>query len=151
MSADKGKDTPPLHASAIALGHKGVLFTGASGSGKSAMALELVALGAELVADDMVRIVAGDEGWPMLSATTRLRGVIEARGLGLITVPHRARAPLSLIVEMDRTETARLPDQVTRDILGQPVPVIARVDTPHFPAFLFAYLKGGRVAVSPGD
>ena len=41
-----------LHASCAAFGEKAVLIRGASGSGKSALTLELLARGANLVADD---------------------------------------------------------------------------------------------------
>ncbi|MEO1532556.1 MAG: serine kinase, partial [Pseudomonadota bacterium] len=51
----------PLHASAVALGERGLLILGPSGAGKTRLALELVALGAELVADDRV-IVEAHEG-----------------------------------------------------------------------------------------
>jgi len=141
--------TKPLHATAIALGPQGALFLGASGSGKSELALALIALGAELISDDLVRVTKGAEGWPMLSGPGRMAGVIEARGVGLLTVRHRAEAPLSLIVDLDRVETARLPALVTTPVFDQPIPVLSRVDSLHFPAILHAYLTGGRLSVSP--
>ena len=44
----------PLHASAVAIEGRAVLITGPSGSGKSGLALDIIALGARLVADDGV-------------------------------------------------------------------------------------------------
>ena len=41
-----------IHASCVAFGGKGVLLLGASGAGKSSLALRLVDDGARLVADD---------------------------------------------------------------------------------------------------
>ena len=72
------------HASAVVLEQGaeqggralGVLIEGPSGTGKSALALRLMALGARLVADDRTRITAR-EGWPWLLAPERLDGVIE--------------------------------------------------------------------------
>ena len=120
----------------------GVLIEGPSGSGKSALALQLIALGARLVADDRTRIVARD-GWPWLCAPERLAGVIEARGVGLLRVPHRAAAPLRLIVDMGAAETARLPGPAPRDGLGQRIRYIRRVDGPHFAGSIVALSNGG--------
>ena len=52
--ADRSTDPDTIHASAVALGPVGLLIMGASGSGKSSLALELMARGAKLVADDQV-------------------------------------------------------------------------------------------------
>jgi HPr kinase/phosphorylase len=49
-----------LHASAVSLDGNGVLICGASGTGKSTLALQLMALGAELIADDGIWIDPGD-------------------------------------------------------------------------------------------
>ena len=53
-----------LHASGIETGAGAVLFAGASGSGKSALAAVLVARGYNLLADDVTGIVAGAGGRP---------------------------------------------------------------------------------------
>lgn len=47
----------PLHATVVRLGDRAVGFLGASGTGKSTLAAFLLAEGAELVTDDMLRIV----------------------------------------------------------------------------------------------
>ena len=60
MSRDPG--TINLHASAVALDGRGALLLGASGAGKSGLALRLMALGARLVADDRVLLRRGPEG-----------------------------------------------------------------------------------------
>jgi HPr kinase/phosphorylase len=59
MSSDrsKGKDGPEagaqlVHGSVVSLAGRGMLILGASGSGKSALALRLIGRGAALVADD---------------------------------------------------------------------------------------------------
>ncbi|MFZ9950137.1 MAG: HPr kinase/phosphorylase, partial [Gemmobacter sp.] len=51
-----------LHASCVAFAGRGVLILGPSGSGKSGLALGLIALGAGLVADDAVLIAPEGEG-----------------------------------------------------------------------------------------
>lgn len=130
------------HASAVAIDGAGVLIAGPSGSGKSGLALQLVAMGAVLIADDRTRISAPD-GWPILHAPDRLAGVIEARGVGLLRVPHVACAPLRLIVDMGAHETARLPEPKHSDIRGVAIPRVLRVDAPYFPASIVALAKGG--------
>lgn len=53
---DETRTARHLHASAVALGPRGLLILGAAGAGKTTLALALVALGAELVADDRVLV-----------------------------------------------------------------------------------------------
>lgn len=134
------------HASAVVLGTGnralGVLIEGPSGSGKSALALQLIAHGAMLVADDRTRIAARD-GWPWLLAPERLQGVIEARGVGLVTVPFAASARLGLVVDMGVPETERLPEPASREVLGQRIRYLRRVDGPHFAGSIVALSKGG--------
>ena len=146
-----GSGTAPLirHASAVVFGRGsadpapfGVLIEGPSGSGKSALALQLIALGATLVADDRTRIAPRD-GWPWLHAPDRFRGAIEARGVGLLAVPHLTAAPLRLIVDMGEVETARLPEPLDRDLFGQRIRYLRRVDGPHFAGSIVALWKGG--------
>ncbi len=151
-----GPETGPAsplvcHASAVALGAAGdsaasagfgVLIEGPSGSGKSALALQLIALGARLVADDRTRIVERD-GWPWLGAPERLAGVVEARGVGLLRVPHLPAVPLRLIVDMGVAEAERLPRPASRAVFGQRIRYIRRVDGPHFAGSIVALSIGG--------
>ena len=51
-----------IHASAVALDGRALLIVGPSGSGKSALALRMMAHGATLVSDDLVEIRAGAPG-----------------------------------------------------------------------------------------
>ncbi len=60
--------TTQLHASAVAVDGRGCLITGASASGKSTLALEMIALGAELVADDRVDVRRRRRGADALGA-----------------------------------------------------------------------------------
>ena len=150
MTGSGSDPAAPLvqHASAVVLGARpdhagfGVLIEGPPGSGKSALALQLIALGARLVADDRTRIVARD-GWPWLIAPERLGGVIEARGVGLIRVPDTRAAPLRLIVDMGAHENARLPEPATRAVMGKHIRYLRRVDGPHFAGSIVALSNGG--------
>ena len=73
-----------LHASAVALDPlRGVLIKGGSGAGKSTLALQLMALGAHLVADDRVDLSV-ETGHLVARAPASIAGRIEARGVGLL-------------------------------------------------------------------
>lgn len=135
-----------VHASAVAVGpgDRGVLVVGASGRGKSALALNLMALGACLVGDDRIRLRReGDR--IMLRPHAALRGMIEARGVGLLRAKALPSAPLALIVDLDIVETARLPPKRSRRLLGLRIDLLHGNDNSCFPAALLQYLQGGRV------
>lgn len=130
-----------LHASCVAWGARGLLILGASGAGKSALALDLIALGADLVADD--RVALRREGAAVVaSAPPPLRGLIEARGLGLLRMPFAAEVAVTLALDLDGAETARLPPRRTTLLLGAAVPVILRPENLR-PASIFAVLRHG--------
>jgi HPr kinase/phosphorylase len=98
-----------LHASAVALGGRGVLIRGASGTGKSSLALQLLTRGASLIADDGVRVdTAGTV--PFLERPDHATDLIESRGIGLLRAgPVCGRAELVLAIDLDRVEPERLP------------------------------------------
>jgi HPr kinase/phosphorylase len=153
MSGDATSEPAPvapdgtlLHASAVAIGDRGVLILGPSGSGKSSLALALMATGARLVADDGVILRAGADGRLHARAPEATRGLIEARGVGLLKAAALSTAPLALVVDLGETETERLPPERTRTILGMTLPVVHKVESPHFPAAVQQYLVGGRSA-----
>ncbi len=132
-----------LHASCVALGRRALLITGASGSGKSSMALALMAYGAQLVADDRTLVTRqGDD--LIAAAPPTIAGLIEARGIGILHAATVGATPLFAVLDLDRTETERLPHHHETDLLGQSVPLLLRVATPHFTAALLQYLKAGR-------
>ncbi len=133
-----------LHASAVAVDGKAALITGASGTGKSALCLQMVALGAGLISDDRTLVLLRN-GHPVASALKPIRGLIEARGVGLLRVEPAPAAPITLIVDLDQTETARLPPERTRDLLGCKLPLLHRVDGLHFAPALMLTLRGGRI------
>lgn len=134
-----------LHASAVASGSRGVLITGASGSGKSSLALQLMAFGAELVADDRVELTPHDTSGLLMAAPDALSGVIEARGVGLLSAKS-VNAYAVLHVDLDHAETNRLPPTRSKVISGVAIPSLYRVESPAFAAMVLAYLEGGRVA-----
>jgi HPr kinase/phosphorylase len=90
MSAAK---TVIVHASCVALGQKGVLLLGISGSGKSDLALRLIHDGWRLVADDRT-VLTLEKGALKAAAPAAIRGLIEVRGLGIVHLPARPARPV---------------------------------------------------------
>jgi HPr kinase/phosphorylase len=73
-----------------------ILLVGPSGSGKSDLALRLLSLGFELVADDQVMVTGR-----IVSAPSALAGLLEVRGLGIVRLPHRSTARLVLVIDLE--------------------------------------------------
>ncbi len=133
----------------MSFGTSALLITGASGAGKSTLALQLIALGAVLVADDRVIATPRDSGvW--LTAPDTLRGQIEARGVGIL---HSRNAPAwaTAVLDLDQTETARLPETREIVIAGHALPLLRKVEGAAFPAMLKLYLLGGTTGHDSGQ
>ena len=130
-----------MHGTAVALNSAGLLITGQAGAGKSSLALELMALGASLVADDQVVLTRKPEGL-LMSAPTTLKGKIEARGIGILKC-DATLAWLRIVVDMDHAETGRLPELLEIAISGERVRLIRRVEAPAFASMLYVLLNGG--------
>ncbi len=131
-----------LHATSVAVAGNGLLILGPSGSGKSTLALQLIALGAELIADDKT-VITQDDGKLIASAPEVIRGQIEARGVGLLRVPPAGPTPLALVVDLDRTEPDRLPHPHEHEISDITLPCLWGHAGAHFAASVLLYLKGG--------
>ena len=116
-----------LHGSSVAfdtdLGRAGILILGRSGAGKSELALELVGLGAQLVADDQTEL-RRDGDMIRLFTPPALRGLIELRGLGLLRLDHVDGVALAVVVDLDKAETARLPQRHVSALLGLEIPCL---------------------------
>ncbi|PTM39938.1 HPr kinase/phosphatase C-terminal domain-containing protein [Bosea sp. 124] len=104
-----------IHATTVAIGEAGVLIRGASGAGKSVLALALIAEArragqfARLVADD--RTALGARGGRLLARPVPpLEGLIERRGLGLTPEPYLHAVVVRLIVDLSGTEPERMPE-----------------------------------------
>lgn len=136
--------TETVHASAVAQEGRGVLIRGAPGSGKSTLAMELIALGAVLVSDDQVVLTAEPQGIRM-SGSDATRGLIEARGIGILETPSIETARLAYVVDLDRAPDDRLPQFVEHRLLGHPVPVILGQGRVGLAAILRVLLAGARI------
>src|SRR4051812_37952187 len=93
-----------IDGTAVAIGEVAVLLTGASGSGKSDLALRLIDGGAKLIADDRIELVVASGRLCCRAPATmpaELAGRIEARGVGIIPAPQTpGPLPLEWLVEL---------------------------------------------------
>lgn len=112
-----------LHASCVQVGDCGVLVLGASGTGKSTLALTLMGMGAILVADDRTRLWA-EGGTLWAEAPETIRGWIEARGIGLLRADAVGPVTVGLVVDLDRAEDRRLPPMRQMQVLGVALPLV---------------------------
>jgi serine kinase of HPr protein (carbohydrate metabolism regulator) len=136
-----------VHATCIAIDGAAVLLRGASGSGKSDLALRLIDEGAVLVADDRTDL-ARDGDTIMASPPAAIAGRIEVRGIGIIASPSLARAPVSLLVDLIPPDAVvRLPEPRQEELLGVALPVIALAP---FEASAPAKLRAALRALVPG-
>jgi HPr kinase/phosphorylase len=103
----------------------GILLLGRSGSGKSDLALRLIARGAKLVSDDRTDLFV-ERGKLVARAPMSIRGLIEVRGLGIVALPSAAKARIALAVSLGGAK-ARLPqpeDYKSPFDLSAPVPLL---------------------------
>jgi HPr kinase/phosphorylase len=130
-----------LHATTVTLGQTGVLIMGASGTGKSALGLNLMALGCALVADD--RTIVSRRGETLIATCPApIRNLIEARGIGLLPATAQSEAEVRVAVTLDLIGTERLPQPRQTEILGVAIPLLHKVETGYFAAAILQYLKG---------
>ena len=112
-----------MHATSVDINGSGVLIVGRSGSGKSSLAINLLALGSTLVADDQCKLVKKNNRI-RISKPASLPNSIEIRGVGLVSVPMAVETSLDWVVNMDEAETERMPNLRFTEIDGYRVPTV---------------------------
>lgn len=117
-------DTVTIHATCVNLKSRTVLLVGDSGAGKSDLALRLIDLGGQLVADDQV-VVSQMDGLVMASAPPQLAQMLEVRGVGIFKFPNfLTRSAISFVVQLVPPELEdRLPERQTYELLGVALPL----------------------------
>lgn len=134
-----------MHGSTVAMAGQAVLITGAAGSGKSALALGLMAIGAGLVSDDWTELtLSGDR--VMADAPAAIRGRIEARHVGVLAAEAVGPQRLGLVVELGEATGSRLPPEESIEVLGRRLPRLSASFDPRLAPALRQWLVGGRVA-----
>jgi HPr kinase/phosphorylase len=121
-----------VHATTVALGRAAILLRGASGAGKSDLALRFLAapptwpigrLPRLLVSDDQTRL-ALDAGRLIATAPAAILGKLEVRGVGIIDVTVAPPTELRLVVDLVATaDLERLPESDKIEFLGVSVPL----------------------------
>ena len=121
-----------IHATALVVREFGVLITGESGSGKSGLALALLALAKRagqfgaLVGDDRVWVEAV-HGRLVAAGAPQTAGLIERRGVGLVSAPSEPAAVIDLCVALSgpNRRWPRWPEEQATVVAGIAVPRLA--------------------------
>lgn len=132
MSEDGGT----RHACAVEIDGIGILIEGASGSGKTSLALGLVetaerrGIEAHFICDDRAIVeTVGGALWARVPAA--IAGQVEIRGFGIAPIAHRERCRLGLLARIVPDEhVERMPPPRSARIAGIALPLV-EVPTRH--------------------
>lgn len=118
--------TTNIHASCVMLNQKGILILGAPGQGKSDLCLRLIMdKGGVLVSDDRVDLKTAG-GQVEASAPASIKGLLEVRGVGILTLPVVESCRINLVVNLVREaeDVERLPEPSFYELGGVKIPQI---------------------------
>ena len=87
-------------ATGVAIGGCAVLIEGRPGAGKSSLALALIDRGGVLIGDDGVLLERDGERL-LASPAPATAGVLEVRGVGLLSFPTLSHIPVALLIGLD--------------------------------------------------
>lgn len=132
-------------ATAVAWCNRAALIVGPSGAGKSTLALQIMAMGGQLIADDRILVFRLREH-VFARRPSQSPDLIEARGVGLLRAVSRRSAPIGLVVDLAQHSDARLPPPLTRTLLGVPVATVHNSAQTHMPSAILQHLGNGHVA-----
>lgn len=110
-------------ATSVALAGRAILIEGASGTGKSSLALALIDRGATLVGDDGTALSVRD-GQLWAAPPRHTSGLMEVRNLGIVPMPC-TEACASLVLRLDPTAPRFIEQAETIEFLGVRLPLIA--------------------------
>ena len=147
--------SPTIHASAVLVGPRAVLIRGPSGSGKSQLAMGLIAaadqglLGfARLVADDRCHLEAA-HGRLLVRPAEALAGMIEVHGLGLRRFPYEPVALVSSVIDLGEISAVRMPlaSEESADLEGLRLPRLGVAAGQEPLPLVLAYLRSAAIPV----
>ena len=130
-----------LHASCVSVQGCGILILGPAGSGKSSLALKLMGFGADLVSDDRTCVTRKSDRL-IATCPDTIKGQIEARGVGILTVTPLGCTELSLVVDLGLQIDERLPNDETYEIFGIRLRCIRRSRLGAFAEAVYFLAKG---------
>jgi serine kinase of HPr protein (carbohydrate metabolism regulator) len=127
-----------IHAVAVVVAEKGILIRGASGAGKSRLALTLVSMAetrgyfARLVGDDRIRLERSG-GRVIARGHPTIQGAIEWRGQGIFETSFLDAVVLGLVIDLVSPESRELPrcpedDDLEIVLEGVNIPAMALQD-----------------------
>lgn len=136
MTGGSTKAWQSIPATTIVIGDAGIAIRGASGAGKSSLAIALIesvkaSRFARLVADDVTRIEV--KGARIIAHTVpQMTGLIERRGLGIVPFAATGSVVLRLVVDCLGTDPQRLPDpeMLVTTLLGVTLPRVSVAGQP---------------------
>ena len=112
-----------IHASSVVFCGKGILIRGASGAGKSSLALRLVDAGGSLIADDRTAL-RFEKNQLLASPPLAIAGLIEIRGLGLRHMAFVKESRIDFCLDCAAYQTiARMPENATVTLHGAALPL----------------------------
>ncbi|ADV09639.1 MULTISPECIES: hypothetical protein [Mesorhizobium] len=141
-----------IHATMVLIGERGILITGASGSGKTALALALIdhcrqrGSFARLVGDDQL-FVEAHAGRLLCRAPAAIEGLVEVPGLGPRPLPFEPAGLVDLHVHLvPADEAPRFQEDAASSIVGCLVPQVDVVER-NIPAALPVVMA--RLSIAP--
>jgi len=139
-------------ATAVAIGNRALMIEGASGAGKSSLALALIDRGAVLIGDDSL-MLAASQGILAARPHPNTRGLLEVRGLGLLNFPVCDGAPVALVLRLEANAPRYIEAAGSAELLGIQLPMLQLY--PHDPVLHLKAELGlerfGLADVSPSD
>jgi serine kinase of HPr protein (carbohydrate metabolism regulator) len=100
-----------VHGTVITIGRRGALIRGASGCGKSDLALKCLSLSRSTLLPETVNLVADDQvvltrerDALIARAPAQLRGKLEVRGVGILEVAAAAETEIILVADLVRDQ-----------------------------------------------
>ena len=132
-----------IHATVVRLDGRGVLIRGASGAGKTGLALALIVhvraanREAKLVADDQV-FVEQRGGRLVATVPPTIAGLVEVRGCGVRAIDFAPSATVDLVVDLvPAAQAPRLSPGDTAALAGCDIPLL-RLETGNVIGAVFA-------------
>jgi HPr kinase/phosphorylase len=113
-----------------------------------------MALGAELIADDGIRVDLGQGpgSVPFLERPDAATDLIESRGIGLLRAGSiHGRAPLELVIDLDTAESERLPPRRNVTTGSVERPLILGAGHPSLAVSVVWMLRHGRDTPGGGE